>query len=296
MCRLRQNKLKRKMKIPIALMLALEYIAHVIKSRGRLGAVEASPLALANQNKSMATIPNIGQLNELDDGVVVQAAKGKIESVFERKSGGSGDKSWTVQAFTLNDNTGKIRVSCWNRDPLQIQKGQEIFLYASKASTGKWGGLFVKDNTYNGKTTKELALQKSGVMALSGKTEGANVSKSAESGDKPMTPKLYLFKCALLMVESYKAARYVSSCLEKDNGLGLTQEQIQSVGASMFIAASRRNAELEMTVPKMPRLEPTMPVELPEVPGQEDDIPPAIEEPQAEPEVPEESPDEPSPW
>ena len=107
----------------------------------------------------MRTVTVKEMLNQLPDAPVTQT-RGKFVAIFDRKAGEGERGPWSFQGATFADNTGEIRVTLKNRDPLDARmwKGKDVILIAHQRTNGGVSGLKVGESEYQGKTRKELVV------------------------------------------------------------------------------------------------------------------------------------------
>lgn len=91
------------------------------------------------------------------DGIPIVSIKGTLKVAFTPVEGkGSNQKPYRFENFILKDETGEIKVTLANRDPLDKSlKGKVIYLNSYHGEHG-WTGVKTKLDTYKGKS--ELVL------------------------------------------------------------------------------------------------------------------------------------------
>lgn len=82
----------------------------------------------------------------------LERVQGRLTKVFKQKSGGEGNRAWTLQTGVLDDGTGTVMVKFWGRDALSEDhmKGELVEIIAGTDHKGHVGGLKVdsgKDST-----------------------------------------------------------------------------------------------------------------------------------------------------
>jgi hypothetical protein len=99
----------------------------------------------------------ISQIAGLNDGDAISAISGVIETVYKRTTGTSKNgKPYSFQNLILKDQTGQIRVTlAFRKECPDSLKGKQVVISSLKGDRG-WDGVFAKDNTYKGNTTREV--------------------------------------------------------------------------------------------------------------------------------------------
>lgn len=112
----------------------------------------------------MSEIIPIGKIAAYKHGDALAAVSGMLENVWERKTGVTKGRPWSIQNLFMKDATGGIKVTLFGRKE------------CPKSTEGKqvtFSSVLVDDNTYNGKTTRAVKVtEDSGVKVLD------NVEKS----------------------------------------------------------------------------------------------------------------------
>ena len=106
---------------------------------------------------------NIKTMLELPAKTKVPAISAIIERVSGKKSGGSGDKTWSVQNVVIKDDSGKVKVSIWGHPEIPgPSAGQWLFI--TPGMSDKYGsfGVQTEINEWQdeeGNTKSELQLK-----------------------------------------------------------------------------------------------------------------------------------------
>lgn len=92
----------------------------------------------------------------MEEGEVVPAVSGIVESVFNQRRGEKDGEPWAFQDLVIKDGALKLKVSVSGRDEIPKTVRGKLLTFIS--SNGKRGmqGVKVILNTYNGETTKQL--------------------------------------------------------------------------------------------------------------------------------------------
>lgn len=120
----------------------------------------------------------------MTDGEPVVYMIGKVKSVFEYQTGEKKDgEPWTVQTLILsdpNDPDEKITVKVWDKDeiPEKKIKGRIVHIYAKHGDKG-FSGVYIKEDSYKGKTSTQLRLTATGTLSL----EAPEFADSGDQGD-----------------------------------------------------------------------------------------------------------------
>ncbi len=113
-------------------------------------------------------INTVAEILEMDDGKPIDAFKGKVSRVYERSSGGSGDKAWVKQDLECQDVTGKIKVTLWGREAFpKTIIGQQIYIAQTKSTRG-WTGVKASDftNKKTNVTTRSITVTEAAELII----------------------------------------------------------------------------------------------------------------------------------
>lgn len=118
---------------------------------------------------------NIAEIQKMTADMPIPEVKVRLVRTYDRKEGTTKEgKPWAVQNFEVEDDSGEIRVACWNHD-YDLQQmgldGQEIILAAHKSKQHGWTGCIAIDEVYEGQTTRKIKMTASGVIKLADGTE-----------------------------------------------------------------------------------------------------------------------------
>lgn len=231
----------------------------------------------------MPQVTPIPQLLTMDNDMAVYAVKGKIKSLFrQRTSKPDAAKQWTCQDLLLMDATHSIKVQVWDHEPLpEAQwKGKAIYLLATHGDKG-WTGLKVKDNTWEGTTTKVLSVTRTGEIAEATVYESGQAGAPAPQAPTPPSPpptaplsthstqaelqaaaaavasavpppppergnshspvEIRLAGLARAYLRCMDAATFVAVEFQKKHGATMSPDQFQGCTATLFIAGQREN-------------------------------------------------------
>jgi hypothetical protein len=183
-------------------------------------------------------------LNE-EDGMTISAIRGRVKSVYERRSGGEGKKAYTVQNAIIEDDSGTVRAGFWNRPDLSHLKGKVVTISSKKGDKGI-DGLRVK---LNKDQKKELDVSQICIVL----PEGAN----EETGEQPERPapktsgakipaNLRIHQYERLMLNCIAAAKKVEKVAGSELDHMVSDDQFQSITATFFIQAARDGLIEEM--------------------------------------------------
>ncbi len=110
-----------------------------------------------NQTKdSMPRKLKLDEVINMEEGEIVPAVSGIVESIYKQRSGIKDDKPWSFQDLVIRDGSLKIGVSVSGRDEIPSSaKGKLLTFISSNGSRGLTGVKIILD-TYNGETKKKL--------------------------------------------------------------------------------------------------------------------------------------------
>jgi hypothetical protein len=96
----------------------------------------------------------IAEIKSIKDGSTVDSLSGLVENVYERHAGSKNGKAWSLQNIILKDSAGIVKVLLDGRK--ECPKSMEGKAVSFSSVNGEKGltGMFAKDDTYNGKTTR----------------------------------------------------------------------------------------------------------------------------------------------
>lgn len=114
----------------------------------------------------MNNVP-INMIAAYKHGDALASVSGMLENVWERKTGVTKGRPWSIQNLMLKDATGTIKVTLFGRKECSSNmEGKQVELL----------NCLVDDNTYNGKTTRTVRV-----------TEDSNV-KTLDNAQPPPAP------------------------------------------------------------------------------------------------------------
>lgn len=131
----------------------------------------------------------VAQINALPDKAPVYRFIGTVNAIYDPKSGTSPNGDWHLQNAMLRDSEGGI-IKCLFKDhpPIQATVGSLIELACYEGQKGL-SGLYARDDSYNGQTTRILSATKTCQVTLGGPLAPANEPNHYEPGqDDPDIP------------------------------------------------------------------------------------------------------------
>jgi len=135
----------------------------------------------------MRLVP-ISEILNLENGETVPSVRGKIVAVYATRPVNGKHGPCTYQDIELMDPSGKIKASLSNWDDLgQEWKGREVVFSCVETKNGL-AGLKTKDNEYQGKVTRSLAIAKNASMSEVGPTNPSNLPQDDSGGAKTPPP------------------------------------------------------------------------------------------------------------
>jgi hypothetical protein len=109
-----------------------------------------------NQTKGSMRKLKLEEVVNMEEGEIVPAVSGIVESIYKQRSGVKDDKPWSFQDLVIKDGTQKIGISVSGRDEIPSSvKGKLLTFISSNGSRGMTGVKIILD-TYNGETRKKL--------------------------------------------------------------------------------------------------------------------------------------------
>jgi hypothetical protein len=237
----------------------------------------------------MSKINTVAEINDLEDGSVIQAFRGRILEVSKvtqsktyPKKGVPGKKEWRFQHLTVKDKAGdQIDVTLTDREPVPASAtGKDITLLAHVIEGKKpaWSGLKAVDHTNRDTqalervcwvtATAEMVIGKAATQpepednaepeAPPAETPAAAPKTKPDviaSAGPVMEAKQRLMQCANLMLLCLDAASYVTIKFEEkystpENPLQLSADQFQAITSTFFIKCD--HAGLTDTLPSTP--------------------------------------------
>jgi hypothetical protein len=188
----------------------------------------------------------ISQLLTAPEGYACTGLEGEVSKIYKRSvfSNAKGDNS--VQKVIIQDASGSsIRCAFWGRDEFPYGEGTKILI--TPTSQGK--GLTIKDNEYQGKTTKELNVgDKCGIVQIDEysdqtETESSNAITTAENTSSS--------NASMLPVPLVQNINLIDLCIQGATTLrtkypNMTDDQFQAITSSLFIECNRQNVGKSM--------------------------------------------------
>lgn len=112
-------------------------------------------------------ILTIPQVKQSPPDMAITGLKGRVKTIYERKSGETDGREWTMQDIVLTDGAMELKATLANREPADpAWNGKELYFTANHSDKHGWTGLKVKENKYQGKTTLKLQVSKSATIEL----------------------------------------------------------------------------------------------------------------------------------
>lgn len=109
-----------------------------------------------NQTKGIMRKLKLEEVVNMEEGEIVPAVSGIVESIYKQRSGVKDDKPWSFQDLVIKDGTQKIGISVSGREEIPVSvKGKLLTFISSNGSRGMTGVKIILD-TYNGETRKKL--------------------------------------------------------------------------------------------------------------------------------------------
>ena len=97
--------------------------------------------------------------NKADREMIIEPGlTARCTEVGDKKTGSGQYGAWSVQSLTLEDASGKIRVSAWDYDDLKTMQRQMVTVHAHKGDNGHTG-CQVEEREYQGKKFKQLKMK-----------------------------------------------------------------------------------------------------------------------------------------
>lgn len=123
------------------------------------------------------TIP-IGKIAEQDNGAALASVSGMLENVWERKTGVTRGRPWSIQNLMLKDATGAIKVTVFGRKEFpKNMEGKKV----------EFRSVLVDDNTHNGKTTRTVKVtEDSTAKLIDNGQQGAPAPTASNSDPDPV--------------------------------------------------------------------------------------------------------------
>lgn len=190
----------------------------------------------------MAKVWLVKDVNDAPDGGIVTAFKGKVVKVTKRFAGVKDGKPWSFQHATVKDGSGNtIKVTFKGCAEIIANnwEGKELNLLAHKGDKG-WSGVYAKDDTYEGKTSRILQITKSAAVTIGGKAfDCKGGAKGKSEDDEPRHEE-----------ETDEAqsgggsGSGSSSGSENDSGAGSSQGEQASEGVDEAAKMANRNVVL----------------------------------------------------
>lgn len=164
----------------------------------------------------------ISEIEKLPNGSTISEISGKAIKVYEPKGKGP----WNL---LVEDASGSIRVSCWTQDNLKDLYNQQVVIRGRGPKD-----LTVKYSDFS-KKNEVSASKNCGIFGGTEVPSGSSPSSSAPNLTRTVADaRKAIFQAAQLMVECIKASSWINEQID-----GLTPEQLQAIGSSLFISADR---------------------------------------------------------
>jgi hypothetical protein len=182
---------------------------------------------------------NISDVKQANAGDEVSLT-GTLTRVFDRKTGTGKGRKWSIQNAMLSDPTGEIRLSVWNHPDMQPLTHTEVRVSGAEA----------EDNDYNGKVTRQIKIEESGIIVASTASTNSipNTTMATEptiiliNGKEEMMK--HLDELARQASETYEIAfaRAFKSrdTLQKKFEIEMPNDQFQAMVSAIFINISRQ--------------------------------------------------------
>lgn len=119
----------------------------------------------------------------MQDGASVSSLSGVVENVYERKTGTSKGRAWSIQNIVLKDRTGQIKLMLSGRKECPKTTEGKVVTFSSVNGEKGPQGVFVKDDEYNGKTTRIVKVTEVAKVEV-----GGNGSQPVQGGAAPTMP------------------------------------------------------------------------------------------------------------
>lgn len=129
----------------------------------------------------------------MDEGELVTYTHGRVTKIDKwmdgAKSDGSGEK-WSFQKLTISDGKNNVMVKVWDRDALPKEWiGKELYCFSTMGGNNRLGGLKIKSDNYQGRTTKYVNCTPSAGLELAAPAEAeGDQAASAPATAKPAQP------------------------------------------------------------------------------------------------------------
>lgn len=214
--------------------------------------------ALTEQESTMSKISTFAEIREMSTDTVIEVVKGKVATVYARKTGDGENGPWSFENLELTNPAGeKMRVVLKNRDPFdKTMKGRTIAIMAFHGDRG-WSGVYAADNDYKGKVTREIKVTGTAEIAVMDGVQNPSeqVADNRQANPEPSrAPQAQFSPAAAGATKSAKIfiAKRISgmkiclksACLIRDEFEALTSEkmsegQLQAITSTLFITGDR---------------------------------------------------------
>ncbi len=106
-------------------------------------------------------------------GAIIPCIQGKITTCYNHESKDGQHGPYTLQALTIQDGTGEIRIALFDQRDMKPFKGKNMILTSGKDKNGKLVGVLVQEREYKGKKSIELKVSsqahiEAGVESING--------------------------------------------------------------------------------------------------------------------------------
>jgi hypothetical protein len=136
----------------------------------------------------MARIIPVAELAAMEDGEPIMAVRGVLTKVYPPFEGDNDNGHWSFQKAMFKDKTGTAQVKFKDQPDRRHYQGKEVLLQCIKTEKGSFTGVKVKDDEYQGKTTRLIWVTPSADIGLA--EEGANGAAAQPPAPQqtPVTP------------------------------------------------------------------------------------------------------------
>ena len=191
----------------------------------------------------------ISQLLIAPNGYPCTGLEGTVKKIYERSTfnGQKGDGS--VQNIIVERGSQGIKVAIWGRDEFPFSEGTMV----SVTPTTQGKGLTIKDNEYQGKTTKVLNVaDKCGIQQISEYSDLTEESSSTEGfAPEPASSQASSAGDSALPAIIIQQANLMDVCIQGAQILrqkypNMTDEQFQAITSSFFIESNKQGVGKSM--------------------------------------------------
>ena len=129
----------------------------------------------------MRVVP-LSQVKELTHNEVIPCVRGKVKACYKRRTGGEGDKTWSVQDMELDDGTATIKVKAWDHPELSQFKDRRVAVMAHDGPKGL-SSVYAFDDEYQGKTSRIIKVTAAAKVEMEDGSPPAN--NTPQSSEQP---------------------------------------------------------------------------------------------------------------